>query len=314
MLCDLVFSDIYLGDAASWLAGVPGTLDPVPAPANCENELLELRKKCTDFAATSKKSEFAIRHADIGYRVSTLQSLSEKIFVLRRFPTEIPKLESLGIHPGYIAQLMQPRLTGLLVIAGAFGQGKTTTASATVAARLSKFGGVGVTIEDPPEMPLEGRHGEGVCYQTWADFGGFGNACRQVTRWAPSIIFVGEVRDSETAAEALRASINGRLVVCTTHAESVVMAVERLYSLANGVAGTSEDVASLLANGLLGVLHQRLEGDPVRRPKAELLWLRGEESQGCRNTIRTRRFDQLGSEVTLQQNRMIMKHRASTVG
>lgn len=260
---------------------------------------------CNEFVEKSAKSEFAIRHSDVAYRVSTLRSLTEKVYVLRRFPSEIPDLASLGIHPGYISQLMQPRLTGLLVVAGAFGQGKTTTASSIIAARLSKYGGVAVTIEDPPEMPMEGRHGEGVCYQTWVNQGEFGDACRQAARWAPSVIFVGEVRDAETAAEALRASINGRLVVCTTHADSVVMAIERIYSLANGVAGNSEDTSSLLANGLLGVIHQRLEGDP-KRPKIEFLWLRGDESHGARNMIRLRRFDQLYSEVTLQLNRLLM--------
>lgn len=305
MLRDIAFSDIYLGQGSSWLAGVPGTLDPVPAPPGCEAELSELRVICNEFAETSVKTEFAIRHSDVAYRVSTLRSLTEKVYVLRRFPSEIPELTSLGIHPGYISQLMQPRLTGLLVVAGAFGQGKTTTASSIIAARLAKYGGVAVTIEDPPEMPMEGRHGEGVCYQTWVNQGGFGDACRQAARWAPSVIFVGEVRDAETASEALRASINGRLVVCTTHADSVVMAIERLYSLANGIAGNSEDTSSLLANGLLGVMHQRLEGDP-KRPKIEFLWLRGDESHGARNMIRLRRFDQMSSEVTLQLNRLLM--------
>lgn len=305
MLKDLVFSDIYLGQAASWLAGVPGSLDPIPAPYDCEAELLELRVMCHNFAKESAKTEFAIRHKDVAYRVSTLKSLNEEVYVLRRFPSEIPELSMLGIHPGYVGLLMQPRLTGLLVVSGAFGQGKTTTASSIIAARLSKFGGVGVTIEDPPEMPMEGRHGEGVCYQTWVQQGGFGNACRQAARWAPSIIFVGEVRDAETASEALRASINGRLVVCTTHADSVVMAIERIYSLANGVAGSSEDVSSLLSNGLLGVIHQRLEGEP-RRLKIEFLWLRGEESHGPKNLIRMRRFDQISSEVSLQLNRLLM--------
>ena len=305
MLRDIAFSDIYLGQGASWLAGVPGTLDPVPAPLGCEVELSELRVMCNEFAEKSAKSEFAIRHNSVAYRASTLRSLTEKVYILRRFPSEIPELASLGIHPGYISLLMQPRLTGLLVVAGAFGQGKTTTASSIIAARLAKYGGVAVTIEDPPEMPMEGRHGEGVCYQTWVNQGGFGDACRQAARWAPSVIFVGEVRDAETAAEALRASINGRLVVCTTHADSVVMAIERIYSLANGVAGNSEDVSSLLANGLLGVMHQRLEGDP-KRPKIEFLWLRGDESHGPKNIIRMRRFDQMSSEITLQLNRMLM--------
>lgn len=303
MLSDINFSDIYLGQSASWLAGVPGTKDPVPAPAGCDEELVELRKLCDEFRTTHSKNEFAIRCREVSYRASTLTSMREIVYVLRRFPNEIPKLESLGLHNNYINYFLTPGLTGLLVVAGSFGQGKTTTATSIIAARLEKFGGVAVTIEDPPEMPLEGKHGEGVCYQTWVEKGGFADACRQVARQSPSIIFVGEVRDAETASEALRASINGRLVICTTHADTVPMAIERLYSLANGVAGSSEDVASLLGNGLVGVVHQRLDGEP-RRPKIEFLWLNGDDYHGPKNMIRNRRFDHLASEVNMQLNKL----------
>ena len=311
-LGELEFSDVYLGREAAWLAGVPGKLDPVPAPSECASELAELREKCERYTAETHKEEFTVRAAAITYRVSVLKSLTETVYVLRRFPAEVPELASLGIHPRYVKRLMSAHMTGLVVIAGAYGQGKTTAASSLIAARLAEFGGVAITIEDPPEMPLEGCHGEGVCYQTWAEQHGFGHACRQAARWAPSIIFLGEVRDAETAAEALRASINGRLVLCTTHAETVALAVERLYALANGAAGNSEDVASLLASGLACVLHQKLEADAkgLRRPKVSFLWLAEEASKGIRNTIRQRRFDQLENEVLLQLNRTMMERGA----
>lgn len=309
-LKDIVLKDIYLGRPCSWLAGVPGSSDPIPAPQECHEELEALRKMCDSFVSSREKDEFAIRYDDVAYRVSVLRSMSDVVYVLRRFPAEVPPIDDLGIHSGYIGKLMKPALSGLVVVAGAYGQGKTTTASSIIAARLKKHGGVAITIEDPPEMPLEGRHGDGVCYQTWVDRGKFGEATRKCARYAPSIIFLGEVRDAETASEALRASINGRLVICTTHADSVPMAIERIYSLANGYAGNSDDTASLLACGLLCVMHQRLEGDP-RRPKIEFLWLNNDggevvHNMGVRNIIRQRRFEQIGNEVTLQLNRMMM--------
>jgi Tfp pilus assembly pilus retraction ATPase PilT len=307
MLKQLILKDIYLGQANAWLAGVPGTSDPIPAPPECSAELDELRALCNEYASTSTKEEFSIRHNEVAYRVSVLKSMSDTVYVLRRFPATIPDLSRLGLHPHYCQKLLQPKITGLVVIAGAFGQGKTTTASSMIAARLIQYGGVAITIEDPPEMPLEGRHGEGVCYQTWVDRGQFGDATRRTARYAPSIIFLGEVRDAETASEVLRASINGRLVVCTIHADSVPLAIERLYSLANGVAGTSEDTSSLLAGGLLCVLHQRLEGDgEVKVPRTEFLWMGDGDSHGVRNTIRQRKFEQVQNEVTLQKNRMVM--------
>lgn len=311
-LRDLEFSDVYLGREASWLAGVPMKLDPVPAPPGCAAELAELRERCDRYAEDTKKEEFTVRAAGITYRVALLRSLTETVYVLRRFPAEVPDLTSLGIHPRYVERLMSAHLTGLVVVAGAYGQGKTTTASSLIAARLGRFGGVAITIEDPPEMPLEGRRGEGVCYQTWVEQHGFAHACRQAARWAPSIIFLGEVRDADSAAEALRASINGRLVICTTHAESIGLGVERLFALANGAAGTSEDVASLLSSGLTAVLHQKLEPDAkgARRPKTGFLWMGDDASRGVRNTIRQRRFDQIENEVQLQLNRALMERSA----
>lgn len=307
-LSELSFSDLYLGEVNRWVSGVPQTLDPIPAPEDCFADLDELRELCVKSHAGDGKEEFSIAHKGVTYRASLLQSLSENVFVLRRFPKEIPPLETLNIHPHYVSLLLGQRLSGLIVVAGAYGQGKTTTASSIVAGRIAKHGGVAVCIEDPPEMPLEGRHGEGVVYQRWVDKGGFAHECRQAARWAPSIIFVGEVRDSETATEALRASINGRLVVCTIHSDNVRTAVDRLFALANGVAGTSDDVASLLATGLLAIVHQRLEGEP-RRPKIEFLWLGGEDALGIRSTIRQRKFMQLDNEITLQRNNLLMQSR-----
>jgi len=309
MLKDIDLKDIYLGGKHAWLAGVPGTNDPIPAPEDCQQELDELRLLCEKTIETTPREEFAIRHNDVAYRVSVLVSMAETVYVLRRFPAQVPHLSELNIHSRYVENFMKPNLSGLIVIAGAFGQGKTTTASSIISSRLSKFGGVAITIEDPPEMPLEGRHGEGVCYQTWVERGGFGDSCRKAARYAPSIIFLGEVRDSETAAEALRASLNGRLVVCTTHADSVSMAIERMYSLANGAVGSPDDTSSLLAGGLLCVMHQSLEGDTVKRPKLEFLWMGDEETQGIRSTIRLRKFEQVNNEITLQLNKIMMASR-----
>lgn len=306
MLRSLNFTDLYLGEQACWLTGVPGGSNPTALPDDCKPDVLELRRVCEALEAEAASGEFTVRYSGVDYRASRLDSLTEKVYVLRRFPSTIPDLTALGIHSAYVARLMQPRLSGLVVVAGSFGQGKTTTASSIVASRLKQYGGVGVTIEDPPEMPLEGAHGKGVCYQTWVAQGGFGAGCRQAARWAPSIIFLGEVRDEQAASEALRASINGGLVVCTTHADSVTMAIERLYALASGSGGNPDDIASLLAGGLLCVLHQKLEGQP-RRPKIEFLWLGDRDNIGVRGMLRNRRFEQIQSEISMQVNRMLSK-------
>lgn len=307
-LKELTFSDIYLGSNGAWFSGVPGTSDPVAAPPGNENEILNLRVACDDYrAANPQRDDFPLRHADISYRASIMHTISDDVFVLRRLSETIAPITALGIPPVFVEMMMQPKLSGLFVISGTFGQGKTTTASSLVASRISKYGGVAITIEEPPEMPLHGRHGEGVCYQTWVDRGGFGHACRQAARWAPSIIFLGEIRDAETAIEALRASINGRLVICTAHADNCAMAIERIFALANTDSASADDILGMLATGLTAVVHQKLENTGSRKQlMLDPLFMTTDDAQGARNIIRQRKFDQLKSLVQLQKNRMIV--------
>jgi Tfp pilus assembly pilus retraction ATPase PilT len=307
-LKDLTFSDLYLGMTGAWISGVPGTSDPVAAPPDDLSEVLELRAACDNYRAENpEREDFPLRYGDISYRASVMKTISEVVFVLRRLSEKILSIAELGIPPVFVEMMMQPKLTGLFVISGTFGQGKTTTASSLVTSRISKFGGVAITVEEPPEMPLHGKHGEGVCYQTWVERGGFGHACRQAARWAPSIIFLGEIRDSETAIEALRASINGKLVICTAHADNPAMAIERIFALANTESASSDDVLGMLATGLTAVVHQKLESTGSRRQLTlDPLFMTAEDSQGARNMIRQRKFDQLKSLVQLQKNRMIV--------
>ena len=308
-LKDLIFSDIYLGTRGAWISGVPGTSDPIATPTNDQTEVVELRAACDQYHADNpKREDFPLRHADISYRASIMQTINETVFVLRRLSEKISAITDLGIPPVFVEMMMKPKLCGLFVVSGTFGQGKTTTASSLVAARIGKYGGVAITIEEPPEMPLDGQHGEGICYQTWVERGGFGHACRQASRWAPSIIFLGEIRDSETAIEALRASINGRLVICTAHADNCAMAIERIFALANTDGTSADDILGMMATGLIAVIHQKLENTngPRRQLMLDPLFMSGEDASGIRNIIRQRKFEQLKSLVQLQKNRMIV--------
>lgn len=313
-LKEQTFADIYVGANDAWLSGVPETSDPVATASEDEEEVRSLRSECEAHREKHpEREDFPLRHCDVSYRASILRSINETVYVLRRLSDKIPPIGELGIPHVFADMMMKPKLSGLFVISGTFGQGMTTTASSLVVSRIAKFGGVAVTVEEPPEMPMEGKHGEGVCYQTWVEPGGFADACRQVARWAPSIIFPGEIRDAETALEALRASINGRLVVCTTHADNCAMAIERIFALASADGASAEDVLSMLATGLTAVVHQRLEwhGAGGRRQLIlDPLFMTPEDSHGVRSIIRQRKFEQLKNVVQLQKNKMIVASRS----
>ncbi|WP_051303329.1 ATPase, T2SS/T4P/T4SS family [Comamonas composti] len=182
---------------------------------------------------------------------------------LRRMPMQAPQLESLPspLPPMCRSMLLSPALLdgGLIYICGSAGSGKTTTASATVVSRLHQFGGVAYTIEDPPEMPLNGWHGKGYCSQTWV--GGerasdwaesFRCALRSQPAATHQMLFVGEVRNADSAHAMLRAASNGFLVIATGFGSDLVSSVDALLRMAG------ESMVNGIANMLRLVVHQRI--------------------------------------------------------
>ncbi len=178
---------------------------------------------------------------------------------LRKINSIPPTLEKLGVPPGLVPHLRAiGKRNGLVLLCGATGMGKTTTANALLRDYLGTHGGVAFTIEDPVEYDLEGRHGKsGYCYQVevredeqWAEM------LKRALRWHPRYIFVGEIRTPDAANQLLRAATSGHLVITTVHAGSVEEALEGLLQLSRQSIG--EQAQLLLAAGLTAIFHQTL--------------------------------------------------------
>ncbi len=140
--------------------------------------------------------------------------------------------------------LMRPH--GLVVVTGPTGSGKTTTLYSALQALASPEVNV-VTIEDPIEMVHEQFNQIAANARTGT---GFAEALRHVLRQDPDVIMVGEVRDAETASQAVQAALTGHLVLTTLHTSDSVGAVARLRDL--GVP------SFLIGATLTGVVAQRL--------------------------------------------------------
>lgn len=224
-------------------------------------------------------NEFLLHDGGQIYRGHSLESVDGWMYILRRIPKDIPKMDDLKMPSAIRDLLLHPRLSagGLVIITGETGQGKSTTCAATIRARLEKFGSFCLTIEDPPEFSLNGKIGsEGRCVQTEVQSGNFAKALHGAMRCYPaksgSILYVGETRDSETAGEVLRAAGNGHLVFTTMHGLNIITAIKRFISFATAQQSSSEaDVKMALATSLRMVLHQRLvpslsiPGQPVKK-------------------------------------------------
>lgn len=184
-------------------------------------------------------------------RVQTQPTLRGEYVVVRLLPQDrdLYSLDTLGFSPAVIASyrrcLKSP--SGLVLVVGPTGCGKSTTLYAALQLLARDPTRKVITVEDPIEYAIEGV----VQTQTDARIGStFAQAVRTFVRQDPDVILVGEIRDSETALEALRASQTGHLVLSTVHSNDAVDAVQRLYDL--GMHPNS------IAAELLAVFAQRL--------------------------------------------------------
>jgi twitching motility protein PilT len=182
-------------------------------------------------------------------------------FALRIASDTAPTFESIGL-PKYIQDALMnqdmQRKGGLITIFGSQGSGKTFTAYATIIEYLKRFGGSAYSIEDPVEFDIQGWHGEKGGYFTQSDCTriGYARAVENSLRFARSILFIGEIRDSKAAAEMLRISIGGQLVITTMHAKDHQSACQRLVSLAQD--GGEPQARNLLSNALQLSIRQEL--------------------------------------------------------
>ena len=131
---------------------------------------------------------------------------------------------------------------------------------ATCVSRLVKFGGHCNAYEDPPEYSMQGNWGEnGTCLQTDVndDFRKhLKGALRRYTIMPNSIIYLGEIRDEQTAKQALIASSQGHLVISTIHARSVDATLKKLVEWAS-FGDNRESSADLLASTFRFCFHQQ---------------------------------------------------------
>ncbi|MGA9524996.1 MAG: ATPase, T2SS/T4P/T4SS family [Myxococcaceae bacterium] len=187
---------------------------------------------------------------EVEIRVSTLPTAFGEKAVLRIFDPEmlVQDIAELGFEPDEKAlfETWIDRPHGLILVTGPTGSGKTTTLYSALRALAGPDVNV-TTIEDPIEMVWEAFNQ--VQVQPKLDLG-FAATLRHILRQDPDIIMVGEIRDAETAENAIQAALTGHLVLSTLHTNDAVGAVSRMRDL--GVP------SFLLAGSLLGVMAQRL--------------------------------------------------------
>src|SRR5881296_20722 len=162
--------------------------------------------------------------------------------------------EELGL-PEKIDDLAR-KPNGLVLITGPTGAGKTTTLNYLVDLINSERRCKIVTIEDPIEFVHQNKRAIVVQQEVLTDVHSFNRALVHVLRQDPDVIVVGEVRDHEAMATALKAAETGHLVLATLHSPNVALALERIIGVFEGSA--QRQIVLQLANALQGIIAQEL--------------------------------------------------------
>jgi len=191
-----------------------------------------------------------LQDINLDLRVSCIPTNNGEKIVIRilDYTMSLAGIEHLGFSEENFKKILKMIETpnGIILVTGATGSGKSTTVY-SILQRLNTEEVNVVTVEDPVEMSIEGINQ----IQTNSEIGlTFSSALRSILRQDPNIIMIGEIRDTETAKIAVRASITGHLVLSTIHTNNSLNTIERLLDM---------DVERyLLASALEGIISQVL--------------------------------------------------------
>lgn len=202
-------------------------------------------------------------HVDFIVEMPNKQRLRGNLFyqqshlslVLRLIADKCPTLEQL-YAPDIIQRLILQETSGLILVTGATGSGKSTTLSAMINALNGHGNKHIITLEDPIEFVHQSRNCLIQQRQVCKDVPDYQTALKGALRQDPDVILLGELRDKETIRLALTAAETGHLVLSTLHTRGAIQAIDRLVD----VFPTEEKnwVCSQLAGSLKAVISQQL--------------------------------------------------------
>jgi twitching motility protein PilT len=248
-------SDLILHAGEPPVVRVSGSITPMEAPSIKSEELRAFRTCCGVPEASDDYDASYVSRDGIRFRVNFHRSLGQDGAVLRRISSTPPDIDQLGL-PASILKEMAGRKSGILIVSGPTGSGKSTTLAAVLEWVNRNLERHVVTVEDPVEFVFERKQSLFTQRAVGLDTASFAEGLRRALRQAPDIILVGEIRDADTASVALQAAETGHLVMATLHASDVGEVVERL--MAFFPESERRGVLQVLSGQLLGILCQKL--------------------------------------------------------
>ncbi len=271
-------------------------LDPEPLAADFVREtLMEIMPKpAVKRFEDHDGADFAYTMGEHGrFRVNVMRHLNGMGSVMRSIPSKALSMEELRL-PEAIRQ-MSRAATGLILVTGKTGSGKSTTLAAIIDDINRRMKGHILTIEDP----IEFVHPRKNCLISQREVGvhspSFADALHSALREDPDVILVGELRDYETMSIAVTAAEMGILVMGTLHTNGAAQTVDRIVNVFP--ADKQPHVRTMLSTSLRGVISQQLlqKADGGGRVAALEILV---NTPAVANLIRQGKLDQL--ETTMQ--------------
>jgi len=210
----------------------------------------------------------------------------------RRIPLYVPSIKELGLPEAITDFARKP--SGLILITGPTGSGKTTTLAAMVNVINEERACMIISIEDPIEYVHKNKKAVIKQREVYSDTHSFAEALKRCLRQDPDVIIVGEMRDLETISTALTAAETGHLVLATLHTPDSAQTIERIIDVFPPFQ--QQQVRLQLSASLQGIVSQTL----IPRAEGEGRALASEvlvATPAVRNLIREKAVEQIPTSI-----------------
>ncbi len=260
-------SDMHVKTGRPVSFRIDDDLTPIPEGSGVSDEVIRymlgvlLSEKHLSTALNEDQPEdvdtaFEWKEKGVNFRINVFRDRDGLAFVMRVLASNIPSIQEVGLPSEKIWQDITSLKRGLVLVTGVTGSGKSTTISALInhinLYRKTRI----ITLEDPVEFLFQSEASMVSQRQVGQDVPTFAGGLRSALRENPDVIFVGEIRDTETASLALSAAETGHLVFSTLHTRDAKGALSRIVDMF-----PSEQTKSLclqLSFSLSFVLSQKL--------------------------------------------------------
>jgi twitching motility protein PilU len=255
-------SDVYLTVDSPPMYRIEGIVQPI---GNSKFTPPDLERLARSVMNEKQWEEFNSRlEMDLGlvlsipdlsrFRVNVLRQRGFVALVIRKIKLEIRSIDELKLPP--VLKDIVLRKTGLVLVVGATGSGKSTTLAAMIDHRNSSGPGHIISVEDP----IEFVHRHKRCIVTQRELGfdthSFGDALKRAVRQAPDVILIGEIRDKESMEAAITFADTGHLCLGTLHSTNVPQSFERILNFFP--AERHSQILMHLSLSLRAIISQRL--------------------------------------------------------